>query len=68
VGRLKVQFKLSGHRDAGTAKNWRRTRTRAATGAITRALLDQLPARATLLVFEINPRFDSLQRTIPILS
>ncbi len=27
------------------------------TGTITRALLDALPPRATLLVFEINPRF-----------
>jgi phospholipid N-methyltransferase len=47
------------------------TRTRVAlefgagTGAITRALLDQLPPRATLLVFEINRSFfDCLQRTI----
>lgn len=29
----------------------------AGTGAITRALLDELPSFATLLVFEINPRF-----------
>jgi phosphatidylethanolamine/phosphatidyl-N-methylethanolamine N-methyltransferase len=29
----------------------------AGTGAMTRALLDQLPADARLLVFEINPRF-----------
>ena len=37
----------------------------AGTGAITRALLDQLPPRATLLVFEINHSFfDCLQRTI----
>jgi len=37
----------------------------AGTGAITRALLDQLPPHATLLVFEINPRFfDCLQRSI----
>ena len=37
----------------------------AGTGAITRALLDQLPLHATLLVFEINPRFfDCLQRNI----
>jgi phosphatidylethanolamine/phosphatidyl-N-methylethanolamine N-methyltransferase len=37
----------------------------AGTGAITRALLDQLPPRATLLVFEINRSFfDCLQRTI----
>src|ERR1017187_1250417 len=35
------------------------------TGAITLALLDQLPAHATLLVFEINPRFfDCLRRSI----
>jgi phospholipid N-methyltransferase len=37
----------------------------AGTGAITRALLEQLPPDATLLVFEINPRFfDCLQRSI----
>jgi phosphatidylethanolamine/phosphatidyl-N-methylethanolamine N-methyltransferase len=37
----------------------------AGTGAITHALLDQLPADATLLVFEINRRFfDCLQRNI----
>ena len=37
----------------------------AGTGAITRALLDQLPPHATLLVFEINPRFiDCLRRSI----
>jgi phosphatidylethanolamine/phosphatidyl-N-methylethanolamine N-methyltransferase len=37
----------------------------AGTGAITRALLDQLPPRATLVVFEINRSFfDCLQRTI----
>ena len=37
----------------------------AGTGAITRALLDQLPPHATLLVFEINPRFfDCLGRSI----
>ncbi len=37
----------------------------AGTGAITRALLDQLPQRATLVVFEINRSFfDCLQRTI----
>jgi phospholipid N-methyltransferase len=35
------------------------------TGAITLALLDQLPAHATLLVFEINPRFfDCLRQSI----
>jgi len=37
----------------------------AGTGAITHMLLDQLPPDATLLVFEINPRFfDVLQRSI----
>jgi phospholipid N-methyltransferase len=37
----------------------------AGTGAITRALLEQLPPDATLLVFEINPRFfECLQRSI----
>ena len=37
----------------------------AGTGAITHALLDQLPLHATLLVFEINPRFfDCLRRSI----
>ena len=37
----------------------------AGTGAITHALLNQLPPHATLLVFEINPRFfDYLQRSI----
>ena len=37
----------------------------AGTGAITHALLDQLPPQATLLVFEINPRFfDCLRRSI----
>src|ERR1039457_1701155 len=37
----------------------------AGTGAITRALLDQLPPDATLLVFEINPRFlDCLRQSI----
>jgi phosphatidylethanolamine/phosphatidyl-N-methylethanolamine N-methyltransferase len=37
----------------------------AGTGAITRALLDQLPPHATLLVFEINRSFfECLQRTI----
>lgn len=37
----------------------------AGTGAITRALLEQLPPDATLLVFEINPRFsDCLRRDI----
>src|ERR1035437_7546939 len=37
----------------------------AGTGAITHALLDQLPPQATLLVFEINPRFfDYLRRSI----
>jgi phospholipid N-methyltransferase len=37
----------------------------AGTGAITHALLEQLPPHATLLVFEINPRFfDCLQRSI----
>ena len=37
----------------------------AGTGAITRALLDQLPPHATLLVFEINPRFfECLRRSI----
>ena len=37
----------------------------AGTGAITHALLDQLPSHATLLVFEINRRFfDCLQRSI----
>src|SRR6266446_5026076 len=37
----------------------------AGTGAITHALLDQLPPNATLLVFEINPRFfDCLKRSI----
>lgn len=36
------------------------------TGAITRALLDALPAQATLLSFEINPRFRAyLQAAIP---
>jgi len=35
------------------------------TGAITLALLDQLPAHGTLVVFEINPRFfDCLRRRI----
>jgi phosphatidylethanolamine/phosphatidyl-N-methylethanolamine N-methyltransferase len=35
----------------------------AGTGAITRALLEELPQHATLLAFEINPRFiDYLQR------
>jgi phosphatidylethanolamine/phosphatidyl-N-methylethanolamine N-methyltransferase len=29
----------------------------AGTGSMTRALLDELPRRATLLAFEINPRF-----------
>ncbi|MFZ0639795.1 MAG: methyltransferase domain-containing protein [Candidatus Acidiferrales bacterium] len=29
----------------------------AGTGAMTRALLEELPRRATLIVFEINPRF-----------
>src|ERR1700692_1557377 len=37
----------------------------AGTGAITRALLDQLSPDAILLVFEINPRFsDCLRRDI----
>src|ERR1035438_3028185 len=37
----------------------------AGTGVITRALLDQLPPDATLLVFEINPRFlDCLRQSI----
>jgi phospholipid N-methyltransferase len=37
----------------------------AGTGVITHALLDQLPPQATLVVFEINPRFfDCLQKTI----
>jgi phospholipid N-methyltransferase len=37
----------------------------AGTGAITRALLDRLPPDATLLVFEINPRFiDCLRQSI----
>jgi phospholipid N-methyltransferase len=37
----------------------------AGTGAITHMLLDQLPPDATLLVFEINPRFfDVLQQSI----
>lgn len=37
----------------------------AGTGAITRELLDQLPPRATLLVFEINRSFfDCLRRSI----
>jgi phospholipid N-methyltransferase len=37
----------------------------AGTGAITHALLDQLSPHATLLVFEINPRFfDCLRRSI----
>jgi len=37
----------------------------AGTGAITHMLLDQLPSDATLLVFEINPRFfDVLQQSI----
>jgi phosphatidylethanolamine/phosphatidyl-N-methylethanolamine N-methyltransferase len=37
----------------------------AGTGAITHALLEQLPPHATLLVFEINPRFfDCLRRSI----
>ena len=37
----------------------------AGTGAITHALLEQLPPAARLLVFEINPRFlDCLRRTI----
>ncbi|MBZ5699803.1 MAG: methyltransferase domain-containing protein [Acidobacteriia bacterium] len=37
----------------------------AGTGAITHVLLDQLPPNATLLAFEINPRFfDCLRRTI----
>ncbi len=37
----------------------------AGTGAITRALLAQLPAHAKLLVFEINPRFfECLQQSI----
>jgi phospholipid N-methyltransferase len=37
----------------------------AGTGAITHALLDQLPPHATLLAFEINPRFfGCLQRSI----
>jgi phospholipid N-methyltransferase len=37
----------------------------AGTGAITHMLLDQLPPDATLLVFEINPRFfECLQRSI----
>src|ERR1035437_5417993 len=37
----------------------------AGTGAITHALLDQLPLHAKLLVFEINPRFfDCLRRSI----
>jgi phospholipid N-methyltransferase len=37
----------------------------AGTGAITHALLDRLPPRATLLVFEINRRFfDCLRRNI----
>ena len=37
----------------------------AGTGAITHALLDQLPPQASLLAFEINPRFfDCLQRSI----
>jgi phosphatidylethanolamine/phosphatidyl-N-methylethanolamine N-methyltransferase len=37
----------------------------AGTGAITHSLLEQLPANATLLVFEINRRFfDCLQKSI----
>lgn len=37
----------------------------AGTGAITHALIDQLPPDATLLVFEINPRFfDYLRQSI----
>ena len=37
----------------------------AGTGAITHVLLDRLPPHATLLVFEINPRFfDCLRRSI----
>ncbi|HVA95148.1 MAG TPA: methyltransferase domain-containing protein [Candidatus Dormibacteraeota bacterium] len=37
----------------------------AGTGAITHALLEQLPPQAKLLAFEINPRFlDCLQRSI----
>src|SRR6202049_4879876 len=37
----------------------------AGTGAITHALLDRLPPHATLLVFEINPRFfDCLRQSI----
>jgi phospholipid N-methyltransferase len=37
----------------------------AGTGAITHTLLDQLPPHATLLVFEINPRFfNCLRRSI----
>jgi phospholipid N-methyltransferase len=37
----------------------------AGTGVITRALLEQLPPHATLLVFEINPRFfDCLRQSI----
>jgi phospholipid N-methyltransferase len=37
----------------------------AGTGAITHALLEQLPLQATLLVFEINPRFfDCLRQSI----
>jgi phospholipid N-methyltransferase len=48
---------------------WARTRVAvelgAGTGAITHALLEQLPSDGTLLVFEINRRFfDCLQRSI----
>lgn len=35
----------------------------AGTGAMTRALLESLPRRSTLIVFEINPRFVTYLRT-----